>query len=154
MCIYTFIYGSMAVEIPENMGSECLVLKSRRAARAVTRRYDKLLRPYGLQCTQVSLLFNVASGHHRSVTELASQMAIERSTLTRNLKLLQRRGYIETDSSGQGRPQQYILTERGEALVREMIPHWREAQAQLRNELGDEGWDAIQAALSTIGAVG
>lgn len=144
----------MAIDIPENMADECLVLKSRRAARAITRRYNILLRPYGLQCTQVSLLFVVASGRHRSVSDMAAQMAMERSTLTRNLNLLHRRGYISANNFGQGRPQCFVLTEQGEDLVREMIPHWRQAQAQLREELGDDDWHAAQAALSTIGAIG
>ena len=144
----------MTKEIQQTMAEECLVLKSRRAARAITRRYNKILHPYGLQCTQISLLFFIAAGEHRSVTDLAARMAMERSTLTRNLKLLHGRVYTRPDRTGRARPHCFELTERGEGPVRETLPRWRDTQAQLRIELGEEGWYGAQFALQSVGNVG
>ncbi|MCP4318918.1 MAG: winged helix-turn-helix transcriptional regulator [Hyphomicrobiales bacterium] len=143
----------MGIDIPTEASTECMVLKTRKAARAITRRYNRLLRPYGLQCTQVSLLYAVAANKYKSVSDMADQLAIERSTLTRNLKLLRLRGYIHSDQLGQGRPQSFELTEQGETLLKTLIPLWKTAQAELRKELGSKHWESVQASLALVGAV-
>ncbi|MEX3008717.1 MarR family winged helix-turn-helix transcriptional regulator [Hoeflea sp. TYP-13] len=143
----------MGIDIPKEASTECMVLKTRQAARAITRRYNRLLRPYGLHCTQVSLLYAVAANRYKSVSDMAEQLAIERSSLTRNLKLLRTRGYIKADQVGQGRPQSFELTREGEDLLTTLIPKWKEAQAGLREEFGDREWDKVQASLSLVGAV-
>lgn len=143
----------MGIEIPPEASTQCMVLKTRQAARAVTRRYNRLLRPYGLQCTQVSLLYAVAGNDHKSVSEMADQLAIERSTLSRNLRLLRSRGLIHSDHSGRGRPQTFVLTQEGETLLKVLIPLWKKAQADLRRELGTQDWHAAQDTLTRVGAV-
>ncbi len=130
-----------------------MVLKTRRAARAVTRRYNQLLRPFDLQCTQVSLLYAVAAGGFDSISEMADQQAMERSTLTRNLQLLRKRGLICSEQEGQGRPQRFELTPQGAHLLEVTIPLWQQAQDTLRQEWGEEDWSVIQSSLSIVGAI-
>lgn len=144
----------MTVLFPAQMAGQCMVLKTRRAARAVTRRYNVLLKPYALQSTQASLLFAIAKGGFESISELAEQMAIERSALTRNLRLLQEAGYATSQIKGRGRAQRVELTQEGEALLETLLPLWVEAQDGLRKELGEREWANAQAALSLVGQVG
>lgn len=141
----------MPYDLPPNMTDQCMVLKTRKAARAITRRYNVLLKPHGIQSTQASLLYAIAGGGFESISGLAEMMAIERSALTRNLKLLRDAGYINSDHKKRGRAQKVALTDEGEALLKIGIPLWVEAQNTLRAELGEKKWADVQAALTTIG---
>lgn len=141
----------MPYDLPPNMTDQCMVLKTRKAARAITRRYNALLKPHGIQSTQASLLYAIAGGGFESISELADMMAIERSALTRNLQLLRDAGYINSDHQGRGRAQKVALTNEGEALLEIGVPLWVEAQNALRTELGEKEWRHVQTALTTIG---
>lgn len=136
------------------MAEQCLVLKTRRAARAITRRYNALLRPHGLQSTQASLLFAISRGGFESIRELAELLAMERSALTRNLRLLHDAGLITSDQRGQGRAQRVRLSAAGDALLTSVLPLWFEAQDAMRAELGDDEWVRAQRALTLIGDAG
>lgn len=140
----------MTLAIPPGMTDQCMVLKTRRAARAVTRRYNELLKPLGIQSTQASLLSCIYAGGFDSISDLAEKMAIERSALTRNLKVLRDQGYITSDAKGRGRAQKVKLTKAGQNSVEKVGPLWVAAQNELRAELGDREWNRVQAALSTL----
>ncbi|WP_073956078.1 MarR family winged helix-turn-helix transcriptional regulator [Thalassospira sp. TSL5-1] len=144
----------MTIALPDALNDECLVLKSRMAARAITRRYNLLLKPYGLQSTQASLLFCIGGGGFQSVSSLARQMDLERSAMTRNLAVLQRQGLIAPNKTGQGRMQVFSLTSQGEEKVRRILPVWQKAQKEIRGELGANDWQAVQKALSRMAAIG
>lgn len=131
----------------------CLVLKTRRAARAITRRYNAMLKPLGLQCTQASLLFAIARGGFASIKDLAEQLAIERSAMTRNLRLLQQAGLVSSDAQGQGRAHRVHLTKAGRAMVKTCLPLWHTAQNAVRRELGESQWANTQTTLSRLGAI-
>jgi len=143
----------MAFAIPPGMTDECMVLKTRRAARAITRRYSDLLKPLGIQSTQASLLSIIFTGRFDSISDMAEQLAIERSALTRNLKILRDQGFITSDTQGRGRAQQITLTAHGNKTVEKFAPLWTKAQKDLRAELGDKEWNKIQAALTIIGDI-
>lgn len=115
--------------------STCLVFNTRMAARAVTRRYDALLRPYGITSAQFSLLGGIRRGEGRTVTELAERNGIERTGLTRNIDRLERLGLIKSHPAGRGTGRICDLTEEGEALVQELVPLWLAAQAEMRDLL-------------------
>ncbi len=144
----------MTIALPDALTDECLVLKSRKAARAITRHYNVLLKPYGLQSTQASLLFCIGGGGFQSISSLARQMDLERSAMTRNLAVLQRQGLIAPDKTGQGRMQVFSLTSQGEEKVRQILPVWQQAQAEILRELGAQDWQAVQTALSRMAAIG
>ncbi len=131
--------------------SVCLVLKTRQAARTITRRYNELLVPYGIQSTQASLLFVVARGGFDSISELAELLSFERSALTLNISLLRGRGLILSDDPRQGKAQKVQLSEDGLKLLQAISPLWVKAQDTVRIELGDEGWKRAQEALAALG---
>jgi DNA-binding MarR family transcriptional regulator len=113
--------------------TQCMVSNSRMAARAITRRYDAYVRPYGVTATQLSLLGGLRMLPGQTVSALADQRGFERTTLTRNLDRLEQMGLAESAAEGRGRVP--ALTPKGEALLDQLLPLWRQAQDELRNEL-------------------
>ena len=104
------------------------------AARAITRRYNAVLAPVGLEITEFSLLAALATIKGESIADLAEQLAFERTTLVRNLKRLEDRQLVRQTSSG-GRAVWYELTSDGLALLRRGTPLWRKAQADVADAL-------------------
>ncbi|MBS8260148.1 MarR family transcriptional regulator [Roseibium polysiphoniae] len=114
----------------------CMLMNARRAARAVSRRYDRLARPYGLTAVQFSVMGAVINGAGKTTSELADGLGMERTTLVRNLALLEQQGLIRGERLEKGNGRCHVLTERGDALVDTCLPIWRKAQAELAQELG------------------
>ncbi|HEY4199894.1 MAG TPA: MarR family winged helix-turn-helix transcriptional regulator [Devosiaceae bacterium] len=129
---------------------ECLVLNTRMAARAVTRRYDVKLRPYGVTAAQFTVLISVARRPDRSVTEIAGSIAMERSTLSRNLDLLERKGLIYGHGAERGNGRLCAMTEAGSALVEVLVPQWRAMQAELRTQLAQPDLQSMVTALQQL----
>jgi DNA-binding MarR family transcriptional regulator len=128
------IYAAMADDF-----TQCMVSNSRMAARAITRRYDSYLRPYGVTATQLSLLGGIRQLPGSTVSQLAEVRGFERTTLTRNLDKLEQLGLVASAAQGRGRVP--ALTKKGDALVDELLPLWRQAQAELRAELSSKTFD-------------
>lgn len=140
----------MDAKTAKHMATYCLMVNSRRAARSITRRYNKLAREHDLQATQLGLLFSIAAGGFNSISELAERTATERSAMTRNLQALRKKGLIQPENEGRGRSQKVSLTEEGERRVEEFIPVWFEAHDKVREELGEEKWNQVQEALKIL----
>jgi len=119
--------------------TQCMISSSRMAARAITRRYDAYLRPHGLTATQFSLLASVGLAPGATVSELAEMRGYERTTLTRNLDKLVAMDLIASGQRGNGRLSR--LTPTGQSLLTQLLPLWRQAQAELRAELSSETFD-------------
>jgi DNA-binding MarR family transcriptional regulator len=128
----------------------CVCLHTRMAARAVTRAYDAAFAPLDLGATQFTLLAAIAAEPSRSVTEMADRLALERTSLSRNLALLQRRGLIAIGGAAPGRSVSYIVTPEGESLLAQALPLWREVQAKLESSLDGDGWTGARRRLRTI----
>lgn len=116
------------------VGRECLCLHSRMTARTVTRRYNAVLAPLGLEITEFSLLAALESGSFSSISEAAERLAFERTTLVRNLKRMAERGLLRPDS-GARRAVRYTLTAEGTRLLEAAVPLWKAAQKELRRNL-------------------
>ena len=114
----------------------CSCARVRRAARALTQLYDDALAPTGLRITQYSLLATVDRHGSIPMTALAGVLAMDRTTLTRNLTPLQRGGLVSLRAAGRGRTKLVRLTERGRALVLEAYPYWQEAQRRFASDFG------------------
>jgi DNA-binding MarR family transcriptional regulator len=119
--------------------TQCMVSNSRMAARAITRRYDSYLRPYGVTATQLSLMGGIRQLPESTVSQLAEARGFERTTLTRNLDKLEQMDLVASAAQGRGRVP--ALTEKGDALVEQLLPLWRQAQAELRAELSSKTFD-------------
>jgi DNA-binding MarR family transcriptional regulator len=132
-------------EVREN----CAALRARMAARKLTRAYDKALRPAGLKITQFTLLIAVEEGSAKSLTALADLLALERSSLVRNVKLLEDGGLIEAAPSGEGRSLGLALTRAGRKKLTQALPLWRSAQTQVEEALG-ANWPSVKKSLGQL----
>ncbi len=144
--------GAMSEELKrtlEQVGRECFCLRSRMAARAVTRRYNALLSRLGLEVTEFSLLGALAVGKASSIAELAERLAFERTTLVRNLKRMADRGLIEA-TGNKGRAIRYILTKHGDRLLKRALPLWAEAQASVKRRLEPEDSRTVLNSLESL----
>ncbi|RYE08329.1 MAG: MarR family transcriptional regulator [Hyphomicrobiales bacterium] len=121
--------------------TQCMVSNSRMAARAITRRYDAYLRPHGLTATQLSLLGAVQQSPGATVSALAEARGFDRTTLIRNLDKLEAAGLAASARGGGRNGRIAELTPKGKALLTQLLPLWRQAQADLRAELSSSTFD-------------
>ena len=136
-------------EQEELVRENCACLRARMAARKLTRIYDKALKPTGLRITQFTLLIAVKDGRAKSVSALADLLAMERTTLLRNLKVLEEAGLVSSEPSGEGRALSLKLTASGKTRLHEALPHWQTAQRAVEAELGDD-WPVAKSSLEQI----
>lgn len=108
----------------------CLCLHLQRAARAVARRFDAAFRSLGLTSGQFSLLMSLNRPEPPSIGSVAALLAMDRTTLTANLKPLQRRGLVRvTVEPADRRLRRLVLTSAGRALLASAVPIWRDTHA-------------------------
>jgi DNA-binding MarR family transcriptional regulator len=128
----------------------CLCQASRQAARAITSAYDKRLRPHGLRVTQFTILANLMLRGPTALSELAQKMGLERTTLTRNLALLETRGWVTIrPGDSDSRTRIISVTETGRSLVHAAYPDWAKAQEQASGLIGDMGVRALHKLAGT-----
>ena len=133
--------------------SPCHCLNLRRASRAVTQFYEKILEPSGLKVTQYSLLRNLERVESVSISVLAKIMRIDRTTLNRNMKPLMNAGLIAVNPGEDSRSRQVMLTEVGKAVLVNALDLWSEAQASLEEYLGVEELESLEKSLSKLEAL-
>lgn len=118
--------------------SPCNCMNIRRASRAVTQFYDEVLKPSGLTIAQLGLLRHLEIAELTTISELAKLMRIDRTTLNRNMKPLAESGLITVSPGKDSRVRQIMLTYAGKAAATKAWVLWQEAQASLKEYLGDE----------------
>jgi DNA-binding MarR family transcriptional regulator len=132
----------------------CVCFITRKAARSVTQLYDEALRPVGIRSTQLALLNAIMILGPVGLKRLARATVIDRTTLARNLKPLERNGFIRIEPGEDLRERKVTLTENGRSKLTEAVPLWQKAQAKVREELGQEDLDALLFNLSGLAKLG
>lgn len=125
------------------MSNPCFCILLRQAARKSSSVYDKALAPLGINVAQFSLLRKIARAQSISLTELARLADLDRSTMGRNAKVLQRMGLIEQTSGEDHRETHIALTSTGRDLVERGGPLWDQAQDEIEAKLGSEGVEQL-----------
>ena len=119
------------------MRDTCLCLHLQRAARAVARRFDAALRPLGLTNGQFSLLMSLNREEAPSIGSVSALLAMDRTTLTANLKPLERRGLVTVRvDDADKRTRRLNLTPAGRALLVAAVPIWRRTHAAVESLIG------------------
>ena len=109
----------------------CLCLHAQRAARSLARRFDEALRPAGLTSGQFSLLMSLNRPKPPSIGSVAALLAMDRTTLTANLKPLERRRLVATAVDPADRRGRLLtLTAAGQRLLRSAVPIWKRTHEQ------------------------
>jgi DNA-binding MarR family transcriptional regulator len=132
---------------------DCVCANLRRATRAVTKLYDDALRPAGLKVTQFSLLGSVAGLGSATLSELAKEMVVDRTTLTRNLEILEARGLVASEEGADRRERQLRLTEEGDAALTAAYPLWQAAQNKVMELACPTNWNAAAPALRKLASI-
>jgi DNA-binding MarR family transcriptional regulator len=115
----------LPLEITHYVRDNCLCLHVQRAARALARHYDEALRPLDLTHGQFSLMMSLNRPGARRMGEVSALLALDRTTLTANLKPLQRRGLVTvTVDEADKRSRCMTLTAAGRALLATAFPLW------------------------------
>ena len=131
----------------------CTCFNVRRASRAVTEYYDGVMAPSGVKATQFTMLGAVALMGPASVTRLAEHLALDRTTLTRNLKVLAQQGLVSI-SAGEDRRERVVrLTDEGQAAIDRATPLWHEAQSALVDKFGEDRWRRMIEDMAELGAL-
>lgn len=129
----------------------CLCLHAQRAARVLARRFDEAMRPAGITSGQFSLLNGLNRPEPPTIGAVADLLAMDRSTVTANLKPLERRGAVELAVDARDRRGRRVaLTDVGRALLAEATPIWIREHGALEVELEGAG-DALRAGLRRLG---
>jgi len=104
----------------------------------VSQHYDKLMAPSGLRGTQFTILTVISNSDELSITDLADFLVMDRTTLTRNLKPLEKQGYLNILPGMQDRrSRRILLTDAGKKIQHCAMPYWRQAQNEMVNYLGE-----------------
>ncbi len=129
----------------------CLCLHLQRAARAVARRFDDVLRPFGLTNGQFSLMMSLNRPVPASIKSVAALLGLDRTTLTANLTPLERRGLVsDAVDDADGRTRRLVLTQAGRSLLATAVPAWRREHAAIERRLPEGRADRLRADLITL----
>lgn len=128
---------------------ECACANLRRAARLVTQLYSHEMGG-GLEPPQFALLSALARTRAAGQSTLGRVLGLDKTTLSRNLKLLLRNGWIESAPSTDRRERGYRLTSEGDRLLAATQPGWQRAQQRLRDVLPPGEWERMQSVFSRV----
>lgn len=126
-------------QVLDEINRHCLLTRTHRISRIITNIYDRELRPFGINSHQFSLLVVIFRIGPASRAEIGRFNHQERSTMTRNLKVVLAEGWVEEVAQPGGRGRPIVLTQAGKDLLHRALPSWRLAQAQATAVLGESG---------------
>jgi DNA-binding MarR family transcriptional regulator len=128
--------------------ADCFCLASRQAARKITRLYDGYMQKSGIRVTQFTILSQLMLRGEMPIGKLANILGMERTTLTRNLTLLEQRKWISIKAGDDPRARMIGITAQGRAIVRRGFPYGSKAQAHAGKVFGADGQAALKALAS------
>ena len=130
--------------------SQCACFNLRKATRNLTQYYDTTLHSVGLRSTQFSLLASIAADEGISISLLAEKMIMDRTTLTRNLRPLEKSEYVAMGHGEDRRMRTITLTESGRAKLEEAMPYWQEAQDFVIKQVGADRTERLLSDMKVV----
>lgn len=122
----------LPIAVTHEVRDRCLCLHLQRAARAIGRRFDEALKPVGLSHGQYSLLIALNRPEAPRISDVARLLAMDRTTLTANLKPLERRGLLAVVAdTGDQRVRRLVLTDAGRDVLVRAVPIWRNTHEEV-----------------------
>ena len=134
----------------DKMMRQCYARYMRIANKAINDYYTEMLKPTGCAIVQFSILSNVAKLGCCGVGELAEEVELDYTTVTRSIKPLIERGYMTDETESKGRKRSFRLTEEGLHVVEIGTPLWEGAQAHVRELLGEDEVNHLKETLSKL----
>lgn len=123
--------------------SPCACFRARNMARAITALYDETIEGCGLRTSQFATMVSIGLHGAIRMQELAAELGLDPSTMTRTLQPLERDGYVTSEPGEDRRVRELALTPRGHRKLAEAQALWMQAQERLRAKLGDDRFDRL-----------
>lgn len=133
--------------------AECACFNLRKASRTITQLFDRALQPGGLRGTQFSILAVLSFMGTTTVTKLSRNLVMDRTTLTRNLRPLEQKGYIGVSAGKDLRTRTVEMTDKGMKVLRKAYPLWKETQTKIIHKLGKNRFQSLIRDLSEISSL-
>jgi DNA-binding MarR family transcriptional regulator len=133
----------MTKELDLSAMENCVCFNLRWVTRAVTQFFDAELRRHGIRPTQTPILNALAAKSGWNMEELSDWLGMERTTLVRNLRPLERDGLVGMTGTGRGGRVSVSITARGRKAMNKAMPAWRAAQQAVVKTLGEHRWSGI-----------
>jgi DNA-binding MarR family transcriptional regulator len=141
----------MVISPVDEIVRDCLAVRVRLIGRAMTSLYDHALESHGLSIAQVNLLAALGKVGPCSPARVGDVLQLERSTVSRNLNLLLKHGWIEAVSSDAKGVREVALTSSGRRKIKAVMPDWRRAQREAAQLLGGDGVNAVRTLATSVG---
>ena len=143
--------GKVPFETTRFVRDACLCLHLQRAARALARRFDDAFRPLGLTSGQYSMMMALNRPEPPSIGQVASVLAMDRTTLTAALKPLERRALVAVMvDAADRRSRRLKLTPAGTALLARAVPVWQRTHAEIERLVPRAGADRLRRDLRAL----
>jgi len=136
--------------IADQIPATCMGLHIRRASRILTQIYDSALRPASLVLNQFTLLVAIHLFEAVPITQLAQELFTDQTTVTRNIKLLEKRGLVVINPGADRRIKLVSLTVAGKVTLEQAIPLWEQAQTEVIQHFGQQKWETLLSLLSEV----
>ena len=139
----------MSTELDMSAMENCVCFNLRWVTRKVTQFFDAEMRRHGIRPTQGTILRALNAKENWSMAELSDWLGMDRTTLVRNLRPLQRDGLVELGGGGRGKLVELAITAKGRNQLGKLTPAWRAAQSAVVKTLGEKRWSAVLSDLET-----
>ena len=135
------------------LSKHCAALTLQKAARAITQIYNRTLKPSGLRITQLAILTSAARLDSPTVTEMARDLGMDRTSLSRGLRPLQRSGLLHISPGRDRRTRRVVLTPQGEVAIESALPSWQAAQAEIATRIGSREFEQTLQCVAALAEV-
>jgi DNA-binding MarR family transcriptional regulator len=139
---------------PHEIGPACLAYRARMLSRIISAIYDEALAPLGLKGSQLNVLSALSRQGPCAQNDLCALLQTDKSTMSRNIERMRRRGWIAANFGEDNRTHFVNLTPKGAKLLRDALPLWRRAQEAASRRIGEEGVAALDVLVRKLRAVG
>src|SRR5881275_1267513 len=140
---------TMPKELDLSAVENCVCFNLRWVTRKVTQFYDAEMRRHGIRPTQGTILASLNARKTWNMAELSDWLGMERTTLVRNLRPLQRDGLVQISGGGRGNRVELAITTKGRKQIEKLTPAWKSAQSAVVKTLGEKRWSTILSDLET-----
>jgi len=123
--------------------STCVSYNLRKASRIISKLYAQQMRPAPIRGPQFSLMMMISRRDGPAISELSREVGADRTTLTRNLDLLEKRGFIKVVQGKDLRTKAVEVTAKGKAALDRSIAYWQKAQSRTLKALGKDRWERM-----------
>jgi len=147
--VYVYIHY-MKKHLDMTSVENCVCFNIRRVSRLITQFFEAEVRRNGLRPTQTPILRALQAKSEWSMAQLSEWLGMERTTLLRNLRPLQRDGLVRVNGGGRGTYVNLEITEKGRKVLAKMHAGWRSAQDKVVATLGKERWSMIISDLADV----